>query len=276
MASKPLNITTDFSSGASDGDLRITSGFLERFDGFAEKWILPDKWFMEKTGTAPIDNFGKGHLWDCYYNMYSTNCLTSMSQVFSLGRAGEQLMVDFYAETFWPDFANLVVNGFTIITIWFQIGWLILLFPNTFLPPEKDEDYEGSNLLTLAWYKYLSYDQQLVLMFGLNTWNSLISMPLYDGFERYNMANWRNENILGMVIEYSFIHAFVFIIPSSFWFGFWYLIYQIFVKPLQREFCLKNNNTYYSDWLPLYNLCSFNIYDFLPWFSNSSFSVTFS
>ena len=66
-------------SSLTSAGIRVPGGFAttaKAFDMFMEDWTLPDKWFIHKTGKVPINNFGPGHLWDCYFNMYTTGCWT--------------------------------------------------------------------------------------------------------------------------------------------------------------------------------------------------------
>lgn len=50
-------------------------------------------------------------------------------------------------------------------------AWLFFGLPmfalggDLFIPPAHDDGYASTNLFLWMWYKYLSFDQQLVLMF---------------------------------------------------------------------------------------------------------------
>ena len=264
MASQPLDITTDFSKGVSDGDLRIINGFLERYDAFTKTWILPDQWFVEKTGTEPIDNFGAGHLWDCYYNIYSTGCFSSMSRVFGLGQAGELLLQDYYMQTSWSDLFVLIFFGLPILGNWlFMNMWLILFWPDDFLPPEKDSAYTNVDVMTWLWYRYLSYDQQLVMMWGVLGGTALAGQPLYEQFEKFSMGNWKRDNAVSeRVFEYTLVHLAVFLVPLTALVAFLALIFWLVIAPIQDAFCNGYNSVYTLDFLPdflEFNVCSIRI-----------------
>ena len=98
-------------SEPKDGDIRINNNQFERYDAFVQNWVLPDDWFTAKTGSSPINNFASGHLWDCYYNMYTTDCWSSMNRVFNLGEAGEQLLQDYYMQTSTIDLVIYLLFG---------------------------------------------------------------------------------------------------------------------------------------------------------------------
>ena len=258
MASQALNITTDFKKAISDGDLRITSGFLERYDIFTKSWMLPDQWFLEKTGTEPIDNFGAGHLWDCYYNIYSSGCYSSMERVFGLGEAGEELIKDYYAATSVTDLLQLMFLGFPVIANWSVAMWLLLIWPEEFLPPQKDADYNDLDIVKWLWYKYLSYDQQLVMMWGVMTGASFFGTSLNDDFKEFSMSNW-HENTVEMVIEYTVIQLLVFTVPLLTYVGIALAIAYLVIAPLQDAFCDGYNSVYTIEFFDDKNICEIRL-----------------
>lgn len=149
-----------------DGALRLANGILERYIKNDDLWVLPDQYAFFQTSKYPVRNFGNAQLLQCNGNMYSVDCWENMNQIFNAGKDGNEILSFFSQSDTWVNFLLNVVFGGSLFWSWIFFGLpIISAAPDLALPPATDNGYAHMGLIHWLWYKYLSLDQQIVMMF---------------------------------------------------------------------------------------------------------------
>ena len=120
-----------------------------------------------------------------------------MHQVFSIGQSGTEILKFYYQETALLDFFTIVFLGPFLLPTWLLFGLPMLGFGGEMLlPPAHDNGYASMSHFQWMWYKYLSFDQQLVLMFfilsGAESRAYTDGNSVYELFNQYSFATWNN------------------------------------------------------------------------------------
>ena len=132
----------------------------------------------------------------------------------------------------------------------FAVAWWISWAPEDLLPPKTDAAMANNTALDMLWLRYLSADQQAIMMGGAMTMASLFGTPMADTFNAYSMATWRDSE-LGVnlkILEYTFLEILFGIIPNGFQLGLWLFILYFIAAPIQQSMCGAYNYDYRILW----------------------------
>ena len=169
----------------SDGELRLNNGELERYISNGDMWILPEMYAYFQTAHRLIRNFGTVQFQECAFNLYSAGCWENINQLFTHINDNEGILVQVNKDvTTLYSWYQFYVMGPWLLLIWLCVGIPVILNdPENSLPPATDDGYAYMNFEQWLWFKYLSFDSQIVLMhIGLQVANTDTSTTVLQYF----------------------------------------------------------------------------------------------
>ena len=129
---------------------------------------------------------------ECAFNMYSAGCWESMNEVFTQTKNSEEILLAQYNASVMLTWAVYFSVGPWLLLIWLVVGIpVIMSAPEQALPPASDDGYAYMDFWQWLWFKYLSLDAQVVLMFvGLATAAKDENYGALKAFQELSFSTW--------------------------------------------------------------------------------------
>jgi hypothetical protein len=108
------------------------------------------------------------------------------------------------------------------------------------------------------WYKYLSLDQQTVMMFWGMQFTGIAGWNPTETFSNYSFATWEIESLDRHIQEYTEFEFLAGLANFTIW-AIIYTVHYLFVwGPAIYKYCEAHNNDFVVEELNNFNMCSLN------------------